>query len=38
MRATLVFISGILVGLYMPGYVSAFMHAISFVARNTPGT
>jgi len=37
MRATLVFISGILVGLYMPGYVIAFMQAISLVAQKASG-
>ncbi len=38
MRATLVFISGVLVGLYMPGYVTAFVRAFTYVAYNAPGT
>jgi len=38
MRATLVFISGILVGLYMPDYITAFVQAMRYVAYNTPGS
>jgi hypothetical protein len=37
-RAAIVFISGIFVGMYMSDYVAAVIQAIRFGVHHTPGT